>query len=70
MNKYIDDRIENMIMSKLQHHKMEINYYFQNRHKGLAGIDNDMIAGLVRGSIRTYRVWREMDYRNYKYLQS
>ena len=70
MNKYIDDRIENMIMSKLQYHKMEINYYFKNRHKGLAGIDNDMIPALVRGSIRTYRVWREMDYRNYKYLQS
>ena len=70
MNNYIDDRIDNMIMSKMQFHKREINHYFANRHKGLAGIEDYMVVGLVLGAIRDYKVWKELSYRNYKFFNS
>ena len=60
MNKYINDRIENMVYSKLQNKKMMINHYFKHRHIGLAGIDNEMVCALVCGEIRDYRVWLEI----------
>ena len=60
MNEYIDDRIENMIFSKLNNKKRMIKHYFKNRHTGLAGIDNEMVCALVRGEIRDYRVWLEI----------
>ena len=63
MNKYINDRIENMIFSKLQNKKMMIKHYFKHRHIGLAGIDNEMVCGLVSASIRDYRVWFELSKR-------
>ena len=63
MNKYIDDRITNMVFSKLSNKKMIINHYFKHRHIGLAGIDNEMVCGLVSASIRDYRVWKEISRR-------
>ena len=63
MNKYINDRIENMIFSKLSNKKMMIKHYFKHRHTGLAGIDNEMVCGLVSASIRDYRVWFELSKR-------
>ena len=63
MSKYIDDRITNMVFSKLSNKKMIINHYFKHRHIGLAGIDNEMVCGLVSASIRDYRVWKEISRR-------
>ena len=63
MSKYIDDRITNMVFSKLSNKKMVINHYFKHRHIGLAGIDNEMVCGLVSASIRDYRVWKEISRR-------
>ena len=37
MQKYINERIHNKIYSKIHHFEYEANYYFKNRHKGLAG---------------------------------
>ncbi len=59
--KYIKNRIENKCYSKLVFHKAEITHYFRHRHRGLAGIDGDMVADLCRGAIRDYRVWKEID---------
>ena len=63
MSKYINDRITNMVFSKLSNKKMVINHYFKHRHTGLAGIDNEMVCGLVSASIRDYRVWKEISRR-------
>ena len=63
MSKYINDRITNMVFSKLSNKKMIINHYFKHRHTGLAGIDNEMVCGLVSASIRDYRVWKEISRR-------
>ena len=64
MEKYINDRIRNMITSKLSFHSGEIKHYFKHRHGGLAGIDGEMVCDLVRGAIRDYKVWTEMQERN------
>ena len=61
MNNYILDRIENKLYSKIHHFEYEANYYFKNRHKGLAGIDEEQVFGLAFDAIRNLRVWREMD---------
>jgi hypothetical protein len=57
---YINDRIHNKIYSKIHHHEYEANYYFKNRHKGLAGIDEEQTAGLAFNAIRNLRVWKEI----------
>ena len=63
MEKYINDRIRNMVASKLSFHSGEIKHYFKHRHIGLAGIDNEMVCGLVYGAIRDYKVWKEINRR-------
>ena len=57
---YVDEAIQNKLYSKIQHHEFELMHYFKNRHKGLAGIDNEQISDVARGCIRNIRVWRDM----------
>ena len=61
INDYIDNCIHNKLYSKNHHYEYETNYYFKNRHAGLAGIDTEQSAGLVLHSIRQLRVWRKME---------
>ena len=61
INDYIDDSINNKLYSKNHQYEYETNYYFKNRHAGLAGIDAEQSAGLVFHSIRQLRVWRKME---------
>lgn len=61
INDYIDDCIHNKLYSKNHYYEHETNYYFKNRHAGLAGIDAEQSAGLVFHSIRQLRVWRKME---------
>jgi len=61
INDYIDNCIHNKLYSKNNHYEYETNYYFKNRHAGLAGIDTEQSAGLVLHSIRQLRVWRKME---------
>ena len=58
--KYINERIHNKIYSKIHHLEYETNYYFKNRHKGLAGIDEEQTFGLAFHAIRNLRVWKEI----------
>ena len=62
MQYYINDRIHNKIYSKIHHFEYEANYYFKNRHKGLAGIDEEQTFGLAFHAIRNLRVWREIEW--------
>ena len=62
--KYIDERIENKIYSKLRHYEWCINDAFITRHVGYAGIDKDQHGQLINKYIRDLRVWREIKYRN------
>ena len=57
---YINEAIHNKLFSKIHHHEFELMHYFENRHKGLAGIDNEQISDIARGCIRNLRVWREI----------
>ena len=41
---YIDEAIHNKLYSKIHHHEFELMHYFKNRHKGLAGIDNEPLC--------------------------
>ena len=61
MKKYINERIHNKVYSKNHHCEYEVNYYFKNRHTGLANIDNEQVVDLVYGAIRNLRVWREIE---------
>ena len=61
MQKYVNERIHNKIYSKIHHHEYEANYYFKNRHIGLANIDEEQTAGLAFNSIRNLRVWRKIE---------
>ena len=61
MNEYILDRIDNKIYSKIHHYEYETNHYFKNRHKGLAGVDDEQVAGLAFDAIRNLRVWHRID---------
>jgi len=61
INDYIDDSINNKLYSKNHQYEYETNFYFKNRHAGLAGIDADQSAGLVFHSIRQLRIWRKME---------
>ena len=63
ISSYVQSRIENKTFSQLAFHLGHIQYYFKNRHKGLAGLDKEQVIGLVYGSIRDYRVWEEIDLR-------
>ncbi len=56
MQNYINDRIHNKIYSKIHHFEYESNYYFKNRHKGLAGIDEEQTFGLAFDAIRKLKV--------------
>ena len=60
---YIQERIENKTMSKVCWHEGMVNYYFKNRHTGLAGISNDMVVDQCRSEIRNLRIWREIELR-------
>lgn len=64
MNNYIDNRIENMIYSKIQFQKSQIKHYFTNRHNGFRGVEEDEMRSVVLGEIKTLRVWREIESRN------
>jgi len=60
MKKYVDERISNRLYSKIHHGEYEVQYYFKNRHKGLAGIDNQQTFDLTYSAIRDLRVLRTM----------
>ena len=60
---YIQERIENKVMSNLMYLESDVNYYFKFRHKGLAGISNDMVVDQALSAIRHLRVWREIELR-------
>ena len=62
--KYIDERIENKINSKLHHYEWCVRDAFKTRHTGYAGINKEQHIGLIEKYIRDLRVWREMKYRN------
>ena len=38
IKKYVNERISNKLYSKIHHGEYEVQYYFKNRHEGLAGI--------------------------------
>jgi len=61
MQKYINERIHNKMYAKNHHAEYEVNYYFKNRHTGLANIDNEQVVALVYGAIRDLRVWRKIE---------
>ena len=61
INAYIDDCIHNKLYAKNHQYEYETNFYFKNRHAGLAGIEAEQSAGLVLNSIRQLRVWRKME---------
>ena len=60
IKKYVDERINNKLYSKIHHGEYEVQYYFKNRHKGLAGIDSQQTFDLADSAIRDLRVWRTM----------
>ena len=60
MQKYVNERINNKLYSKLHHGEYEVKYYFKNRHKGLAGIDSQQTFDLAFGAIRNLKVWRKI----------
>jgi hypothetical protein len=60
MKKYVDERISNRLYSKIHHGEYEVQYYFKNRHKGLAGIDSQQTFDLTYSAIRDLRVLRAM----------
>ena len=61
MKKYVNERISNRLYSKIHHGEYEVQYYFKNRHKGLAGIDSQQTFDLAYGAIRDLKVWRTME---------
>ena len=52
MQKYLNERIHNKMYAKTHHCEYEVNYYFKNRHTGLANIDSEQAVALVYGAIR------------------
>lgn len=58
---YVNNRINNKIYSKIHHSEYEVNYYFKNRHYGLAGIDSQQTFDLVYSAIRDLRVWQKIE---------
>ena len=63
MQKYISERIDNKIYSKIHHHEYEVQYYFKNRHIGLSNIDSEQVYSLAYSAIRDLRVWQEIEKR-------
>lgn len=61
IQKYVNERINNKLYSKIHHGEYEVQYYFKNRHEGLAGIDSQQTFDLTYGAIRDLRVWRAME---------
>ena len=64
---YIDEAIESKIKGQLFFREADVNFYFKNRHTGLAGISNEMVVDQCFAAIRRLRVWREIKYRNDNY---
>lgn len=60
MKKYVDERINNKLYSKIHNSEYEVKYYFKNRHNGLAGIDSQQTFDLAFGAIRDLKVWRKI----------
>jgi hypothetical protein len=60
MKKYVDERISNRLYSKIHYGEYEVQHYFKNRHKGLAGIDSQQTFDLTYSAIRDLKVWRTM----------
>tara|TARA_R100001509_G_scaffold163922_1_gene139761 strand:- start:718 stop:930 length:213 start_codon:yes stop_codon:yes gene_type:complete len=60
MQKYLNERINNKIYSKIHYHKHEVKYYFRSRHIGLANLDTEQVYSLVYGAIRDLRLWQEI----------
>lgn len=60
MKKYVDERISNRLYSKIHYGEYEVQHYFKNRHKGLAGIDSQQTFDLTYSAIRDLKVWRAM----------
>ena len=63
MQKYISERINNKIYSKIHYHTHEVKYYFRSRHIGLANLDTEQVYSLVYGAIRDLRLWLEIEKR-------
>ena len=63
ISEYVQKTIESKVFSKLALHTGEIEYYFKNRHTGLAGLENEQVVGLCYYAIRNLRVWREIELR-------
>ena len=61
MQKYLNERIHNKMYAKTHHCEYEVNYYFKNRHNGLANIDSEQVVSLVYGAIRDLRLWRKIE---------
>ena len=60
MNKRMTDRIESKIDANILHHMYEVNHYFKHRHIGLAGIDQEMVVGLIKGAITNLKLWKNL----------
>lgn len=60
---YIDERIENKILSQIDHWEFKVKSNFKNRHK-IAGLSKEQGIDLVLSYVRHLRVWREMWHRN------
>lgn len=60
---YVQECIENKMLAKTAYCEYDVNYYFKNRHKGLAGISNEMVVDQCFAAIRRLRVWREIELR-------
>lgn len=61
MKKYVDERINNKLYSKIHNSEYEVKYYFKNRHNSLAGIDSQQTFDLAFSAIRNLKVWRKIE---------
>lgn len=53
-NTYIDDRIEQMLIAKIAHYRLNIREGFRERHKGLW---LELNYKRIMGDIRDLKVW-------------
>tara|TARA_B100000035_G_scaffold259926_1_gene230692 strand:- start:2350 stop:2661 length:312 start_codon:yes stop_codon:yes gene_type:complete len=58
--KYINQRIDNKIYSKISYHEQEVKHYFKNRHTGFANLTDEQVYGLIDKSIKDLKVWRHI----------
>lgn len=66
---YIDEQIENKIDSKINSLQWDVNYYFRNRNKGLAGVSLEHVKQVTLYKVRQLKVWREIKARNDYYAE-